>query len=199
MKKLEKILWGIFIIGILFKIMKWPGAGIFTTTSLGVVACFYLYLGIGIFNNLTVKAMFYKDSYQYENRFNLLFGAIFGIVLAILVIGFLFKFMLWPGANVLLILGLFSLLFSLLIYGSLHKKKKVSLTKPSFYRIALIGILSLSLFIIQSDSIIDFYYPNNPEYAKALKEIIQNPSDIKAQQQFDSIREQLYSNQLNNE
>jgi len=199
MKKLEKILWGIFIIGILFKIMKWPGAGIFTTTSLGVVACFYLYLGIGIFNNLTVKAMFYKDSYQYENRFNLLFGAIFGIVLAILVIGFLFKFMFWPGANVLLILGLFSLLFSLLIYGSLHKKKKVSLTKPSFYRIALIGILSLSLFIIQSDSIIDFYYPNNPEYAKALKEIIQNPSDIKAQQQFDSIREQLYSNQLNNE
>ena len=199
MKKLEKILWGIFIIGILFKIMKWPGAGIFTTTSLGVVACFYLYLGIGIFNNLTVKAMFYKDSYQYENRFNLLFGAIFGIVLAILVIGFLFKFMLWPGANVLLILGLFSLLFSLLIYGSLHKKKKVSLTKPSFYRIALIGILSLSLFIIQSDSIIDFYYPNNPEYAKALKEIIQNPSDIKAQQQFDSLREQLYSNQLNNE
>ena len=199
MKKLEKILWGVFVIGILFKIMKWPGAGILTITSLGLVSSFYLYLGIGIFNNLTLKAMFSKDSYQYKHRFNLLFGAIFGIVLAALVIGFLFKFMLWPGANVLLILGLFSLLFSLLMYYLLLKKKKVNLAKSSFYRIVLIGILSLSLSIIQSDSIIDFYYPNNPEYAKALKEIIQNPSDIKAQQQFDSIREQLYSNQLNNE
>ncbi len=199
MKKLEKILWGVFVIGILFKIMKWPGAGILTITSLGLVSCFYLYLGIGIFNNLTLKAMFSKDSYQYKHRFNLLFGAIFGIVLAALVIGFLFKFMLWPGANVLLILGLFSLLFSLLMYGLLLKKKKVNLAKSSFYRIVLIGILSLSLSIIQSDSIIDFYYPNNPEYANALKEIIRNPSDMKVQQQFDSIREQQYSNQLSNE
>lgn len=199
MKKLEKILWGVFVIGILFKIMKWPGAGILTITSLGLVSSFYLYLGIGIFNNLTLKAMFSKDSYQYKHRFNLLFGAIFGIVLAALVIGFLFKFMLWPGANVLLILGLFSLLFSLLMYGLLLKKKKVNLAKSSFYRIVLIGILSLSLSIIQSDSIIDFYYPNNPEYANALKEIIRNPSDMKVQQQFDSIREQQYSNQLSNE
>ena len=199
MKKSEKILWGVFVIGILFKIMKWPGAGILTITSLGLVSSFYLYLGIGIFNNLTLKAMFSKDSYQYKHRFNLLFGAIFGIVLAALVIGFLFKFMLWPGANVLLILGLFSLLFSLLMYGLLLKKKKVNLAKSSFYRIVLIGILSLSLSIIQSDSIIDFYYPNNPEYANALKEIIRNPSDMKVQQQFDSIREQQYSNQLSNE
>lgn len=79
------------------------------------------------------------------------------------------------------------------------KKKKVNLAKSSFYRIVLIGILSLSLSIIQSDSIIDFYYPNNPEYANALKEIIRNPSDMKVQQQFDSIRKQQYSNQLSNE
>lgn len=188
MKKWEKILWSLFFVGLVFKLMHWPGAGILTVFSLVLVSLFYFYLGIGVFNNLSVKQMFNRKNYTHKVRFNLLFGALFGIVLATLVIGILFKFMLWPGGNILLSVGLISLLISLVVYFFLHHFGKIFFEKRVFVRVVLVGLASLGLCVIQSDSIIDFYYPNDPEYANSLKQIIHNPSDSVAQENFIQLR-----------
>ena len=184
MKSLEKSLWSIFIVGLLFKIMHWPGAGILTVLSLAFVSILYFYLGVGLFNDLSINSMFKKESYSHNQRFNMLFGAVFGVILAILVIGFLFKFMLWPGGDLMLVAGLISLSISWLFYFVLSKSGKVSLAKKSFTRIIIVGIISVSLYAIQSDAIIDFYYPNDSNYAEALKEIVNNPTDSVTQDIF---------------
>lgn len=188
MKKWEKILWSLFFVGLVFKLMHLPGAGIITVFSLVLVSLFYFYLGIGVFNNLSVKQMFNRKNYTNKIRFNLLFGALFGIVLATLVIGILFKFMLWPGGNILLSAGLISLLISLIVYFFLNHFGKMFFEKRVFVRVTLIGLTSLGLYVIQSDSIIDFYYPNDPEYANSLKQIVHNPSDSVAQENFIQLR-----------
>jgi hypothetical protein len=190
MKKTEKILWSTFIIGLLFKIMHWPGAGILTVLSLALVSILYLYSGIGLFNNLSAKQMFRKKNYQYKKRFNLLFGALLGLVLSILVVGFLFKFMLWPGGNMMLSIGLISLLIIVSIYLVMKNNDMVSIAKSAFFRVALVSFISLCLFGIQTDSIVDFYYPNDPRYAEALKQIIHNPNDSAVQENFIKLKEE---------
>lgn len=193
MKKTEKILWSTFIVGLLFKIMHWPGAGILTVLSLALVSILYFYSGIGLFNNLSAKQMFQKKSYQHKKRFNILFGALFGLVLSILVIGFLFKFMLWPGGNMMLSIGLISLLIVVSFYLVLKSKGKVFIAKSAFVRVSLVSFISLCLYGIQTDSIVDFYYPNDPLYAEALKQIIHNPNDSGVQENFIKLKEERMS------
>ena len=188
MKKWEKILWSSFLVGLVFKLMHWPGAGILTVFSLVLVALFYFYLGVGVFNDLSLRQMFNRKNYTHKNRLNLLLGALFGIVIGTLVIGILFKFMLWPGGNILLSVGLISLLLSLVVYFFLHYFEKIFFEKRVFVRVVLIGLSSFVLCVIQSDSFIDFYYPNDPEYANTLKQIVHNPSDSVAQENFIQLR-----------
>ncbi len=164
--------------------MHWPGAGILIVLSLAIVSLLYSYLGLGLFNNMSIRSMFVKESYSRKNKFNYIFGVVFGLVLATLVIGSLFKFMLWPGGNILLIIGLFLLLFSVTFYLIVNKYGKVSLPMKSFTRIIIISFISISLYVIQSDEIINFYYPNDSAYAEALKKIIDNPADSLAQENF---------------
>lgn len=190
MKRMEKILWSLFIVGLLFKIMHWPGAGILTIFSLAFISVLYFYLGIGLFNNLSINSMFKKESYSHNQRYNLLFGAVFGIILATLVIGFLFKFMLWPGGNMMLSIGLISILIILSIYLLIKNNSKVSIAKSAFFRVAFVIFISLCLYGIQTDSIIDFYYPNDPRYAEALKQIIHNPNDTAVQENFVKLKEE---------
>lgn len=189
MKKLEKVFWGLFIIGLLFKIMHWPGAAILTVFSLGLVSSLYFYFGFGLFNSIKFRNIFKKESYATISSGNLIFGVGFGLALSILVIGFLFKFMLWPGANLMLSIGLALLIIALLAYLIFLKMNKVSLPKGSFFRVILVFVLSLSLYLIQSDSIIEFYYPNDKPYANALKNLVKDPGNVEYQKAFEKVRE----------
>lgn len=137
--------------------------------------------------------MFQKKSYQHKKRFNILFGALFGLVLSILVIGFLFKFMLWPGGNMMLSIGLISLLIIVSIYLVMKNNGKVFIAKSAFVRVSLVSFISLCLYGLQTDSIVDFYYPNDPRYEEALKQIIHNPNDSAVQENFIKLKEERMS------
>lgn len=190
MKKLEKILWGLFIVGLLFKIMHWPGAGIVTVFSLALVAMLYFYLGFALFNEVKLRNAFKKSSYTNLPKLNLIFAIAFGISLSIITIGFLFKFMLWPGANFNLMIGLIALVICLVAYLLLNKQNKVSFAKKSFTRVIAVGIIGVSFFFIKTNSIIDFYYQERPEYAEALKNMIKDPDNIEYRKEFDRLREE---------
>ena len=199
MKRLEKILWGLFIIGLLFKIMHWPGAGILTVFSLALVSMLYFYLGFALFNEVKLRNAFNKSSYTNLPKLNLAFGIAFGISLSIITIGFLFKFMLWPGANFNLMIGLIAIVICLVAYLLLSKQNKVSFAKQSFTRIIVIGIIGISFFFIQTDSIIDFYYQERPEYAEALKKVIKHPENIEYRKALDDLRNQRMNQDIKNE
>lgn len=91
MRTLRSIAIASYILGILFKLLHWPGASILLPTG-GVLTV--VMLALLLFRKpgpLTVQLQFPA----------MLIGAVMAVI-----IGGLFKIMHWPGANMLLLLGL---------------------------------------------------------------------------------------------
>lgn len=87
------------LIGSLFKIMHWPGAGV------------SLLLGIGIFSLLFLPLMIvlkFRDEEIRQDKVVMSFGLLIGMLTSF---GFLFKIMHWPYANIMLQSGLMTFTF----------------------------------------------------------------------------------------
>ena len=88
------------LIGVMFKIMHWPGASaILVTGNLSLTVCLLAIL----FGLLTSKTTFPRLTYSRN-----LFGVVGGMLVAS---GVFFKIMHWPGASILLVLGMFLITF----------------------------------------------------------------------------------------
>ncbi len=83
----------LFIIGILFKIMNWPGYDIILIFSLGLL--------IPIYFLVTMIS-------EFKSGDNKLFSVLFFVSIFLIVNGGLFKLMYWPGSDSLLIFGICS-------------------------------------------------------------------------------------------
>ena len=88
------------LIGLMFKIMHWPGAtAILVAGNLSLSVCLLAIL----FGLLTNKTTFPRITYS-----RILFGVVGGMLVAS---GIFFKIMHWPGASILLVLGMFLITF----------------------------------------------------------------------------------------
>lgn len=105
MRRTLKITGGITValclLGSLFKLQHWPGAGVLLLLALGFFGLVFIPLNI---------VMKFRDETEPTNRFIITFGFILG---SIITIGFLFKIFHWPGANMMVLgsLGLFAAIF----------------------------------------------------------------------------------------
>lgn len=87
------------LMGSVLKVMHWPGANV----------CFVL--GIAIFSLIFLPLMIalkFRDEGTKTDKLVLSFGFLVGIIASM---GFLFKLMHWPGANILMLSGLVSFTF----------------------------------------------------------------------------------------
>ena len=83
----------LLLVGVLFKLLHWPGAGVVVTLgvlSLSIYAVLYMLEQVKIYKTELVKA----------------YAVLFGITGLMMLLGFLFKIMHWPGAGILLYLFL---------------------------------------------------------------------------------------------
>ena len=88
------------LIGLMFKIMHWPGAtAILITGNLSLSVCLLAIL----YGLLTNKTTFQRMTFS-----RILFGIVGGMLVAS---GIFFKIMHWPGANILLVIGMFLITF----------------------------------------------------------------------------------------
>ena len=100
----------LFLIGILFKIMHWPGTDIILIFSLGILPIYFL--------------MSMISEWKFEN--NKLFSVQFFVSIFLTLNGGLFKLMHWPGSDLLLTLGFCSFALYHLIKGFLKIKEGIS-------------------------------------------------------------------------
>jgi len=113
----------IFIIGLLFKFMYWPGAGTLLVTSLGAISI--ALLEYAIHNR--------KSNSLTQNLIYPLLGVVY-------VMGMLFKIMYWPGANIMLIISIIGLSSSLAEFA-FSIRKSVHAILPLLYSITLFFVL----------------------------------------------------------
>ena len=119
--------------GSYFKVQHWPGAGPLIIVGGSIGAIFAL---LYMFSNL-------KDLSEGKEKIN---GIIGGITMILVLIGFIFKTLHWPGANVLVYVGHAALLIygiSLLIdaFGESDENKKAIKVFTAFTIFMLMSIL----------------------------------------------------------
>jgi len=111
----------IFIIGLLFKFMNWPGAGILLITSLGAISIALL-------------------EYAIHNRKSNSLTQIYPLLGIVYVMGMLFKMIHWPGANIMLVISIIGLSSSLAEFA-FSIRKSVHAILPLLYSITLFFVL----------------------------------------------------------
>ena len=129
MKTTEKILGIIIVLSLVLKIFNIPGNSVLFVFSVSFLVMIYFYLGFALFNEIPLKGIFKKKSYENIHGLRII-GAVFsGMSLSMILAGILFKIQHWPGENTQLASGL--VLSAIIILVALSKYIK---RKGPFYR-----------------------------------------------------------------
>lgn len=197
MKKLEFILTILFSISLTLYLFDIPGFSLFGVAQMGILSLIYFWFGIIIFNKISFRKMFKKTSYK-DISWNKLIGTFAtGIGLSFTILGILFKFMFWPGANAILTNGLtilgVVLMISIVKFGS----NKSHFYKLIFYRILVFGGIGFSLSLISSMTIVEIKYRDSPKLINAYKKAFENPEDEKLWDEVNQIKDERIEKKYN--
>src|ERR1035437_6127180 len=148
MKRLELILAIIIAIAILMKLTLLPSAGIFLFFSIMMLSGIYYPFGFAFFNNIDLIEITKKASYKNISVKRIVGAISAGIGISIICTGILFKISHYPGASVMLYIGLD--LTTLVFIISLFRFFK---SKDSFYlniykRFAIIGAIGVLMAVL---------------------------------------------------
>lgn len=191
MKRMERIIGFIAIVGIVFKLIHLPGGSIISILSLSMLSLFHYIFSFSVLNGIALGDMFNKAAYKHTSILKIVVSIIIGISISLIVMGSLFKIQIWPGADFQLMIGLIvsGTIFPIALFFYFQTKEEFFLRM--IRRIAFYGGIGLMLFITPTDSIVDFYYGSNPEYAELYKKSLAEPENEELQKQLKQLRKEI--------
>jgi hypothetical protein len=198
MKILERGSVILSVIGLVMKIFRLNGGNELLEIGLTLLAMVYFYLGFAVFNNIRLKDIFKKSSYSNISSGRIVGAIGVGMNLSIIVIGLLFKLLIFAGAFEMLTIGVTSLtitLFAALIVFILKKKNLDFFYKDIFVKGAIAVIIGIALCLTPGSSLIRLYHRDDPAYAELFIRAMQNPRDEKIQKAFDEATDKKYNYQ----
>lgn len=177
MKKVEIFLVSLLFIAFLLE-FGWlvPGSALLMGIVALLLAQFYLFLGLALFNGIGLRQLFKKDSYAGLSKLRILGSIAAGVGLFTTVIGIAFRVQLLPGGIFIITLALLCLLPVLITAIVRHSPDKKSFYQPLILRLGAAVVLCLLGAFTPTSSISDFKYRHHPERA---------PSDIEDIRQID--------------
>jgi len=192
MKRTELILVILATTGVILKIALIPGGGALMTISLLTLSTLYLCLSFALFNDLKIKKIIKKSSYQTLSSLKL-FGSVgTGVALSTMAFGSLCKMQFWSGAKLRLELGLISGLI-VLVFGIIKfQETRLKYYKNILIRIFIWGFVSLSIFLFPSKTFFRIFHRNQPEYVKAVLDSWDKPNDKDLQEKARNERSKYY-------
>lgn len=172
-----------FLVGLVFKFLHLPGAGIITVLSLQILALVYAFGG----------AYFFKDSKTSAS--NLALSVISGICLAIAVTGILFKLQYWPGAVILLVgmIASIAALVATLVAKSKAEEEMHTYYKHMTIRTVVVASLTTLLYFTPNQALISAQHWDDPERARLKTQCINNPENEEYQLVYDQYLQRLDS------
>lgn len=191
MKKIELIVGLISLLSLVLNLLLVPGGGVLTILMLSIFSMLYFALSIVILNNIGLRSAFKKESYKGISTARIIGSIATGIALSITIIGVLFKFQSYPGANLELIYGLTGLIIVLIVGLIRYIKTKNKFYIDVFKRLLIVGGFGLMLILMPNGMLIDIKYRNHPEYAKALKNVTIDPFNKDFQGKLQEERQKL--------
>lgn len=177
MKKTEKILVTITLLGVVLRFLLIPGASELITVGATVLAILYGYFSFALLNDIRLRQIFKKTSYTNLSWKRILISVLIGFSISTIVFGILFKLLILPGAYELLIIGLVGTGFLIVIIFLVPKMKNESYRKI-YIRCVPIVVLGLTLYLVSTEFLIRTLYRENPSFVKAAIESIHNPNNL---------------------
>jgi len=177
MKKFEKIIGFVLLIGLIFKLLLISGGSFFLAISLMFLAFLYFFLGFALFNQIPLKKIFKKESFTGINTIKVILAIGFGIGLSNTCVGILYKIQHWTGARILIISGITVIIIILIIGLISINKTKGPFIRGIIKRSIIIGGFGFLLLFISDYSIIKIQYRNHPLYIKAYEDLKSDPNN----------------------
>jgi hypothetical protein len=177
MKILEKILALGIAIALIMKFSLIPGGDTFILWTMLTLACLYYPLGFLFLNQVRLRHIFKKDAYRNVTTARIILAVVTGIGLSSIVVGSLFKLLTLPGADNMLFMGLIMTGIALMVSVALSMTRKDAKNKFIFWRVGIIGVVGISLFLTSELSIVKFQYRNHPEYIEAYRNYLDDPGN----------------------
>ncbi len=177
MKKAEIILFILIIVAFAMKVMHLPYSSILITFACMMLSMLYMFFGFALLNGIRLRTMFKTESYKNVSIFRILAGITLGFVLSTMVVYCLFKVQFWPYGDQGLFMSLVLFGVALLTIAIFYFLKRRVFFKINRIRLVLIGMISIGVYSLSNDSLVDMYYSNRPKYAKAYKDYLNHPGD----------------------
>ena len=177
MTKIEKTLGIAAIILVLLKFAAIPGAGFLLIMTFALLGIFYFAFSFAIFNGVSFRNLFNTDSYKDSSALKIIGSIVTGFVILVTIVGIIFKLFSWPGAAVMLLLGIVGMFVVTIIAANKHAKIRSEFYNRIFKRIAVFGIIAVFLVVLPQSIWLEFQYLNNPEYLQALKQSLADPEN----------------------
>jgi len=178
---MERIAWGVALLGLLFRLLHWPFGGLFTVLGFSTVAFLYFPLGWLVLGRPSRKDQLIPLS------------VVTGIVLSLLCTGMLFKIQFWPQqfAELYLLIGLLGAAVVLAAVLSLHSRNLNIETyfKGLRHRLLLIALPALFLYLVPTPKLIQFNYRSDPERAALMIRLNEAPGDTAAMHALDQLND----------
>ncbi|MBC7862772.1 MAG: hypothetical protein IAF38_07345 [Bacteroidia bacterium] len=174
MKLPEKILVGLFLIGIILRFFNIPGGTTsFMFTLLGL-SLYYLFGGFWAFS--------YSDKKNGIKENKLWFSIPLGLVAGYAILGIIFKWMIWPGATITLMNASFfltgSFMASIILLYTLGRKLNLrNYFRSTTIRISVLLGLTVGSFFLKGIQIFSFFHSGDPELVRKFENMQNNPEN----------------------
>ena len=166
MRKIEIIFGIIAFLGVLMKLFHYPGGSLFLIFALGIITNFLFYFGFALFNRIRFRDIFKNSSYKDASAKKIIGAIGLGWGLSMIVLGGLFKLVLYPNPDKMLLVGLLYTGVILIVAIVYYLRNKSDYYKRIFKRIAIYGIFGLVLYLIPTTTFLNIYFAKNPEYSE---------------------------------
>jgi len=197
MRKTENIL---SIIGIAFLLLNilfiFPGVNSLLILIFTILSLIYSFLGFALFNEIQFRKLFKKESYNNVSSLRILVAVAAGISLSITIIGILFKIMFWPGYYINMLFGIVCLTLIIIVILVNKFNRQSEFGNKILNRSIVFGGIAICLTFISNQKIAAIKYRNDPKYAKAMIDVMDNPNNEEYQLKLEEEqrRRELYDN-----
>lgn len=192
MRKLERILISLFIIGLLLQIVPMAGGSLLIVLALSTLAIVYFSGGFILFQNVRLRDLVSSKSGLGLNDLKAMFLSIgAGFFCSAIVIGVMFRVQAWPGASAMLIAGIAGMTICSAIALFFYSDKTTYPLKAILTRTAAWGVVGVLLMILSPTAILEIKYRHDQEYVKLMKEVHEHPSVEKAQERLYHYRDSV--------
>jgi hypothetical protein len=193
MKKAEKIIGIIAILSLLMQVFLLPGGNVLTVLSLTALSIIYFNLGFLLFNDIRLRDAFKKSSYTGISTSRKIGALVTGIALSMTTIGLMFKFQLWPGANIMIVEGFTPLVIISVVALIKYLQNRSNYYIGIFRRAVIFGSIALVFIVSPYSSWIDIKYRKHPAYRDALKNANANPENQALWDKVQEEKEKMYN------